>query len=249
MIVPKVFISYSHDDIEHKKWVLDLATGLRNNGVESIIDQWELRPGDDLPKFMEENLSNAEYVIMVCTDMYVQKANCGKGGVGYEKMIITAEYLNRIDSSKVIPIVRNNPTKIVPVFMKSKLFIDFNRDDEFEYSYDELVRTIHKSPLFEKPKVGNNPFKPIEESRPNRNDDSLILLMKHIIMNFESSAKNYVLYSHLVKNVPMSRIYLDRVLQEAVDKGLIRRDSEGDVILTNEGKYYGIQHRLVTEYN
>jgi hypothetical protein len=48
MKIPKVFISYSHDSQEHKKWVLDLATRLRNNGVDAIIDQWELRAGDDL---------------------------------------------------------------------------------------------------------------------------------------------------------------------------------------------------------
>ncbi len=29
MTIPSVFISYSHDTQEHKKWVLDLATRLR----------------------------------------------------------------------------------------------------------------------------------------------------------------------------------------------------------------------------
>jgi hypothetical protein len=57
MKIPKVFISYSHDSQEHKKWVLDLATRLRNNGVDAIIDQWALRAGDDLPHFMETHLA------------------------------------------------------------------------------------------------------------------------------------------------------------------------------------------------
>ena len=55
MSTPKVFISYAHDSQEHKKWVLDLATMLRNNGVDAIIDQWELRPGDDLSLINELN--------------------------------------------------------------------------------------------------------------------------------------------------------------------------------------------------
>ncbi|WP_356741458.1 toll/interleukin-1 receptor domain-containing protein [Pseudoalteromonas sp. APC 3250] len=59
MSTPKVFISYSHDSQEHKKWVLDLATRLRNSGVDAIIDQWELRPGDDLPYFMETHLADS----------------------------------------------------------------------------------------------------------------------------------------------------------------------------------------------
>ncbi|WP_370457663.1 SEFIR domain-containing protein [Rufibacter sp. XAAS-G3-1] len=35
----KVFISYSHDSNNHKDWVLQLATRLRLNGVDVILDQ------------------------------------------------------------------------------------------------------------------------------------------------------------------------------------------------------------------
>ena len=49
---PKVFISYSHDSPEHKRWVLELSKKLRNNGVDVILDQWDLSPGDNLTQFM-----------------------------------------------------------------------------------------------------------------------------------------------------------------------------------------------------
>ena len=48
MSIPNAFISYSHDSPEHKSWVLDLATRLRSSGVDAVIDQWDLRPSDDL---------------------------------------------------------------------------------------------------------------------------------------------------------------------------------------------------------
>jgi|ERR1043166_170844 hypothetical protein len=149
--IPKAFISYSHDSQDHKKWVLDFATRLRNAGVDAILDQWELRPGDDLPHFMERHLAAADRVLMVCTENYVKKANAGAGGVGYEKMIITADLLKSIDSNKVIPIIRQTGTHNVPVFLKSKLFLDFSRLDQFEFGFDELVRTLHDAPLFVKP--------------------------------------------------------------------------------------------------
>ncbi|WP_158009563.1 SEFIR domain-containing protein, partial [Bathymodiolus thermophilus thioautotrophic gill symbiont] len=38
--VPKCFMSYSHDNKEHEEWVLSLATRLRENGVDVILDQW-----------------------------------------------------------------------------------------------------------------------------------------------------------------------------------------------------------------
>lgn len=161
MEVPKVFISYSHDTLEHKKWVLELAIRLRNNGIDAILDQFELQAGDDVPHFMETNLAKADKTIMVCTERYVEKANSGEGGVGYEKMIVTSNLLKRIDENKVIPVVRQSGSTLLPTFLSSKLYINFSKNDEFEFSYDNLVRTIHKTPLFEKPPIGNNPFKEV----------------------------------------------------------------------------------------
>ena len=37
-----MFISYSHDSQEHKKWVLELAYRLRNNGIDAILDYLHL---------------------------------------------------------------------------------------------------------------------------------------------------------------------------------------------------------------
>ena len=42
---PKVFVSYSHDSQDHKDWVLKLATRLVANGVDVILDQWDLSLG------------------------------------------------------------------------------------------------------------------------------------------------------------------------------------------------------------
>lgn len=246
MQIPKVFISYSHDNLAHKQRVLDLATRLRNNGIDSILDQWDLKPGDDLPRFMESNLQIADYVLMICSDNYVNKANSGSGGVGYEKMIITSEYLRNIDSNKVIPIIRQEGTNDVPIFLKTKLYIDFSIDDEFEFSYDELARTLHKSPLFQKPEIGNNPFKPIESSRPNRNDDSLLVLMEYLIKDFESHSRDSIYYNQVVQGIPISRVYLDLIINEAINKGLISKDYYGDLEFTDKGKMFAIQHKLVT---
>lgn len=244
MSIPKVFISYSHDSREHKKWVLDLATRLRSNGVDARIDQWELRPGDDLPHFMERHLSESDYVVMVCTEKYVEKANSGSGGVGYEKMIITADLLSNIDSNKVIPIIRQHGSQNVPTFLKTKLFINFSNEDEYEFSFDELVRNFHNSPLYKKPKIGNNPFKTIEENPPEKRLDALKEIMKIIISDFESG-EDWTNYRYLVDRINISRIMLDIYIEEALNKGLIRLDTDGDIHLESEGKKYAIQHGLV----
>ena len=244
MAIPKVFISYSHDSQEHKKWVLDLATRLRNTGVDAIIDQWELKPGDDLPHFMETHLENSDYVLMICTDRYVEKANSGTGGVGYEKMIVTSDLMRNIDSNKIIPIIRQPGTHSVPTFLKTKLFIDFSRSDEFEFSFDELIRTLHNSPLYVKPEIGNNPFTPVEDIRPEKAGDALRALMEFVVRDFERG-EDYSVYKEIVQRIDMSRVMLDIVIQQAVDAGLVSRYDDGDIILEQKGKFYAVEHNII----
>ena len=42
---PKVFISYSWTSEAYKERVLKLAERLMDNGVDVILDQWDLSPG------------------------------------------------------------------------------------------------------------------------------------------------------------------------------------------------------------
>ncbi len=156
--VPRVFISYSHDSENHKAWVLNLSTRLRANGVDVVLDQWDVKLGSDIAKFIELGLSGSDRIIMICTEHYVEKADSSKGGVGYEKMIMTAELMEDLDSNKIIPLLRNNNTKKTPKFIGGRRYIDFNLDKEFEKKYEELIRDIHVAPLRPKPQLGPNPF-------------------------------------------------------------------------------------------
>jgi hypothetical protein len=159
MANPKCFISYSWDNEEHKKWVLNLATKLQANGVETSLDQWDTYPGIDLTKYMETCVRESDFVAMICTPTYAVKANEGKGGVGYEKTIITGEIFETISSpKKFIPVLRNGtPKDALPSFLKSKLFIDFRKESEFQSNIEELLRHIHQKPKNIKPPLGSKP--------------------------------------------------------------------------------------------
>src|SRR5436305_781177 len=97
---PTVFISYSHDTPAHKKWVGELASRLVEKGVEVVLDQWDLGLGDDVPKFMEKSVGEADRVLMICSETYVRKADDGKGGVGYEAMVVTGELVRKLETNK-----------------------------------------------------------------------------------------------------------------------------------------------------
>jgi len=90
---PTVFISYSWDDEAHKEWVRQLATELRADGVDARLDLWHAVPGDQLPNFMEREIRESDYVIVICTPKYKAKSDNRAGGVGYEGNIMAAEVL------------------------------------------------------------------------------------------------------------------------------------------------------------
>ena len=102
---------------------------------------------------------------MVCTKRYVQKANAGEGGVGYEKMIMTSSSLSKISANKVIPIVREKGDPSTPIFLATKLYVDFSKDSEIEFALDELLRHLLNAPLYQKPEIGSDPFRPIDKAR------------------------------------------------------------------------------------
>ena len=148
-----------HDSPDHKNWVEALAIRLRKNGIDAILDQWDASPGDDLTLFMEEGVTQSDRVIVVCTPNYVAKADAGVGGVGYERMIVTAELVKNIGTNKFIPVIRNAlPERRVPKFLATRVFIDFSNGQSEDDAVDTLLRELHKVPLKRKPPLGTSPY-------------------------------------------------------------------------------------------
>ena len=156
---PKVFISYSHDSPVHKQWVSELGAKLRRNGVDAILDQWDLGPGDDLTLFMERGIRDSDRVLVICTDSYVRKADAGEGGVGYERMIVTAQLVQDLGTDKFIPIIRQaSGQKKMPTCLETRVYTDFRDESQFDEEFAKLLHELHQVPVVEKPPLGKSPF-------------------------------------------------------------------------------------------
>lgn len=108
---------------------------------------------------MEKSVREVDRVLMVCSDIYVQKANGGKGGVGYEAMMLTGELIRDLGTAKFIPIMRQNATPPnLPASVSTRFYVDLSRPDEFDEQFDRLLRELHQAPLTPKPALGANPF-------------------------------------------------------------------------------------------
>jgi hypothetical protein len=141
---PKVFISYSWDDNEHKVWTKALAARLRGHGIDVTLDQWAVVPGDQLPRFMETAIRENSYVVIVCTPNYNLKSDQRKGGVGYEGDIMTAEVLTERNDRKFIAVLRSGTwDTAMPSWLKGKYSLDLSDEPYSEEQYSDLLVTLH----------------------------------------------------------------------------------------------------------
>jgi hypothetical protein len=178
---PKAFVSYSWDDDNHKKWVAQLATRLRSDTVEVILDQWHAVPGDQLPEFMERQIRENDYVLIICTPNYKQKSDNRSGGVGYEGDIMTGEIFSKGNHRKFIPILaRGTWEDAAPSWLKGKYFIDLSADHLFEQGYNDLLTTVRgtrpKAPPLGKKANDTKNHAPFTEPQRTMPDDPIKIL-------------------------------------------------------------------------
>jgi hypothetical protein len=160
MTAPRVFVSYSYEDVRHQVWVRELAASLRSRGVDVALDQWDLQPGQEMTLFMESQVRDSDAVILVCTPTYAQKSNLPLGGVGYERSLITADMLQaQSGKAKFIPILRKGDFQDgLPTYLGSRRAVDFRETRDQTEALDELIRAIFDVPAPSKPAIGPNPF-------------------------------------------------------------------------------------------
>ena len=131
---PKVFISYSW---VMQEWVAQLAQRLINDGIDTIVDFWNLKPGNDKYKFMESMVTDKtiDFVLIVCDKTYTEKANDRTGGVGDETVIISSELYGKFKQEKFLPLIlgkNEDSSPTVPVYIKTRIYFDFSDENNYE---------------------------------------------------------------------------------------------------------------------
>ena len=83
-----------------------MAERLVANGVDVVLDVWDLMPGHDKYAFMEQSVNDqtVNKVLIICDKTYTEKADARQGGVGDETVIISPEIYGKVRQEKFIPI-------------------------------------------------------------------------------------------------------------------------------------------------
>jgi len=243
---PRVFISYSWTSDEHSAWVMDLASRLRQDGVETILDRWHLKPGQDKYEFMEQMVRDPtiQKVLMVCDSRYAEGADGRKGGVGDETQIITPEVYSAADQTKFLPLIaerdeRGNPYK--PLYLKARIHIDLSDPLTFEQGYEDLIRDIAGKPLHTPPPVGKLPSFLQEGAKTPPPTTHKLSLFRHALLAGKPTApglaEDYLdqlvqeMHQFNIKKCCQEGLTLGQNIQKCLDDALPYRDEYVDFLL------------------
>lgn len=152
----RTFVSYSHDSPDHEAHVLELATRMRDGGIDVEIDAWVDSPPEGWPQWMERHIREARFVLVVCTAIYNQRSRGeerpGRGrGVRWESLlayqhIYDADGLNE----RFIPVVfRSEDHLHIPTPLRGATYYNVNEDGGYQNLYRRLTgqRRRVKPPL------------------------------------------------------------------------------------------------------
>ena len=160
---PKVFISYAWGTKEHDANVLAFASKLVNDGIEVVLDKWDMSEGNDTYSFMERSATDPTItnVLMLIDPVYANKADTHTGGVGTETQIISTKVYQEVNQDKFIPIVferGENGEVCKPTYLQGRLHFDLTIEEKYDDEYQRLVRTLYGVDTYIKPQLGTKPL-------------------------------------------------------------------------------------------
>lgn len=197
----KALISYSHDSGHHKDRVLSLSDRLRSDGIDCHLDQYETSPAEGWPRWMNRQIEEADFVLVVCTQTYFERftgsaATIGGLGAKWEGAVMTQDlYEAALYNTKFIPVIFSpDDSQFRPKVLRPATYYNVSTED----GYEDLYRRLTDQPSTLKPAIGdlkklpprrafptshaNNSAAPPVASTPATNvaskvNESLVLLM------------------------------------------------------------------------
>ena len=161
----KIFISYSHDSQPHRDFVRGIADQLRKDGLDCVIDQYiNGFPPEGWLRWMEDQVEEADFVLLVCTETYLRRYRGheidGGTGVTFEGVVISQTlYDSYFRNTKFVPILpESGDLGHVPLSLKA--FSSYALPKQ----YDDLYRYLTAQPEYILPVLGSQRVMPPVEA-------------------------------------------------------------------------------------
>jgi len=152
--MPSVFISYSHDpdDPKHAERVAGLAASLLQDGLKVFLDANRGREDEKVswPIWMDDKIREADYVLVVCTELYLKKirlevaANQGRGACWEANLIYVLLYEKKLNTTKFLPVVFSPADKdFIPTPLQGRDHFLIDSQLGYEQLYAFLTEQHH----------------------------------------------------------------------------------------------------------
>ncbi|MBN1184646.1 MAG: hypothetical protein JXB49_20300 [Bacteroidales bacterium] len=114
--------------------------------------------------------------------------------------------------------------EFIPVFIKSRIYIDFSDISMFESEYEKLLRNIFDKPLFKRPVIGTPPPFITEEVIVSSPTVNKLRLLKNAMISQRSYTANLIdEYLDLFSNEIKKQIVDPNDIHEEVDEYILKR--------------------------
>lgn len=129
MTEPKVFISYSHDDVD---WVRLFAAALREQSVNVWLDEWQIHAGDSFRDAIEAGLRNSDAIVSV-----LSRANAQRPNVLFELGVALGT------GKRLIPIIPADlESSSLPSELRKRRYLTKGTPDEAAREVAEALRSV-----------------------------------------------------------------------------------------------------------
>lgn len=150
---PRVFISYSHQNVDYENKVLKFANKLRLEGIDANVDLYEEAPPEGWPRWMENQIREADFVLVISSKSYYDKCyseNKGKGISWEVNIVYQYIYDSNSQNTKFIPVYFDeNDVDYILTPLKSFTYYNIGTKDGYEKLYWRLrgITQTNKPPL------------------------------------------------------------------------------------------------------
>jgi hypothetical protein len=138
----KAFISYKWENEDVKKWVERFATDLRQNGVDALLDIWEVSYGESFIQYMTSKIPSADIFLFVVTpgsaSSIESQGNAG-GAVKFEVQMALAQSIAG-ENFRFIPVLYKGDD--IPKHLRAIHYVDFRDTSNYQAIFTTLLDSI-----------------------------------------------------------------------------------------------------------
>lgn len=148
----KTFISYAWKNHSIDSWIGWFTELLRKYEIDAHFDKGDVQPGDNLQKFMEEDLPKSKSIIIIMTDEYIAKSFQQETGVYKELELIKRIMKESNKNTKVYILKDINLTSTIPKPLDDIFYLEIdisktnNMSKADKKNFSTLIRVIQGNP-------------------------------------------------------------------------------------------------------